>query len=121
MSNQPVDSAEPIKPALEPLAQPSKPACHVASPMIALDELAADSFGLVAEIQARDADIARMMAMGVCVGRRVKMVQAGDPLILQVLGTRIGLSARMAKRVLVSACPDDGPVYPAPTVPGGLQ
>ena len=46
-------------------------------------------------------DAARLKAMGLCVGRRVQLVQRGDPLILRALGIRIGLSRRLAERVLV--------------------
>ena len=60
--------------------------------------------GSVVEISADDDDAHRLMAMGVCVGRRVELVQAGDPLILRVLGCRIGVSARLAARVRVEVC-----------------
>ena len=42
--------------------------------------------------------------MGVCLSRKVELVQGGDPLILRVLGSRIGLSARIARRVWVETC-----------------
>ncbi len=51
-------------------------------------------------------EIDRLKAMGICQGRKVMLVRAGDPLILRVLGSRIGLSARLAHRVSVSACAD---------------
>ena len=56
----------------------------------------------VAEIKYVDAahdDIDRLKAMGICQGRRVQLIQAGDPLILKVVGVRIGVSARLAKCV----------------------
>jgi len=43
--------------------------------------------------------------MGICVGRQVQLVQAGDPLIVRVLGTRVGLSARLAAGVVVEPIP----------------
>ncbi len=79
--------------------------CPAHADQIALDLLPPDQLALVTSIEAQDADLARLMAMGVCVGRQIRMVQAGDPMILFVLGARIGVSARMGKRVLVSPCP----------------
>ena len=42
--------------------------------------------------------------LGVCVGRRVELVKGGDPLILRVFGSRLGLSAALAARVRVEVC-----------------
>jgi len=52
-------------------------------------------------VQADADDAARLKAMGLCAGRRVQLVQRGDPMILRALGIRIGLSRRLAERVLV--------------------
>jgi Fe2+ transport system protein FeoA len=49
------------------------------------------------------ADAARLMAMGICVGRRVEIIRQGDPLIVRVVGARVGLSARLAAHVRVVA------------------
>jgi Fe2+ transport system protein FeoA len=38
------------------------------------------------------------------VGRRVELVKSGDPLILRVFGSRLGLSASLAARVHVEVC-----------------
>jgi Fe2+ transport system protein FeoA len=38
------------------------------------------------------------------VGRRVELVKGGDPLILRVFGSRLGLSAALAARVRVEVC-----------------
>lgn len=66
--------------------------------------------GIVVRIDAADEDAQRLQAMGVCVGRRVELLKAGDPLILRVLGTRLGVSARLAERVIVAGC--DAPQCP---------
>ena len=58
--------------------------------------------GVVAEMPAPDQELKRLMSMGVCEGRTVEVVQTGDPLILKVFGSRIGVSARLAERVLVT-------------------
>jgi Fe2+ transport system protein FeoA len=50
-----------------------------------------------------DGDAVRLKAMGLCLGRRVQLVKGGDPLIVRVIGTRVGLSARLAEQVFVEA------------------
>jgi len=44
----------------------------------------------------------RLEAMGLCAGRLVEVVKAGDPMIIRVLGTRIGLAAALAARVRIT-------------------
>ena len=55
-------------------------------------------------MEAPDSDLERLMAMGVCGGRTIELVQRGDPLILKVYGTRVGVSARLADHILVTPC-----------------
>ncbi len=50
------------------------------------------------------ADSARLKSMGLCLGRTLEVVKAGDPLIVKVYGTRIGLSTRLAEHILVEVC-----------------
>lgn len=71
---------------------------------VELDRLPPGVCAMVADIEAADDDIARLMSMGVCVGRKVELIQPGDPLILRVLSSRIGVSARLACRVFVDPC-----------------
>lgn len=52
-------------------------------------------------IEAVDADLVRLEVMGLCAGRTVEVVRAGDPMIVRVLGTRIGLAAVLARSVRV--------------------
>ncbi|NJL32275.1 MAG: ferrous iron transport protein A [Phycisphaerales bacterium] len=59
---------------------------------IPLPELAIKACATVSRIEAADADTDRLKAMGVCIGRKVELVQAGDPLILRVLGHVGGVS-----------------------------
>ncbi len=88
---------------------------------VPLTALATHQCGRVDAVQAPDSDLERLMAMGVCGGRMVELVQVGDPLILRVYGTRVGVSARLAERILVLPCdtacappslstPPDGPL-----------
>lgn len=55
----------------------------------------------VVGVEAHCDDAARLKAMGVCLGRRLSLVQMGDPLIVCVVGSRVGMSARLAETVLV--------------------
>lgn len=59
--------------------------------------------GRVVRVDVEPADAARLKALGICVGRRVQVVQAGDPLIVRVVGARVGLSAQLAAGVFVVA------------------
>ena len=72
-----------------------------------LDRIEPGHCGIVCEFEAGEAEVEQLKSMGVCLGRRVMLVQAGDPLILKVMGTRIGVSARLAARVQVDPCEGD--------------
>lgn len=55
-------------------------------------------------VEGDDAETDRLKAMGLCIGRRLQVTRPGDPLIVRVLGSRVGISKRLAQRVLVRAC-----------------
>jgi Fe2+ transport system protein FeoA len=55
-------------------------------------------------VEAEDDDMRRLMTLGVCAGRRLELIQRGDPMILRVLGSRLGVSRRLAARVWVTPC-----------------
>jgi Fe2+ transport system protein FeoA len=57
----------------------------------------------IGALEAAGLDRDRLEAMGLCVGRTVEVVQAGDPMIVRVLGTRIGLAAVLARAIHVEA------------------
>ena len=69
-----------------------------------LDQLPPGWCGVIAHVDDEDSSAERLKAMGVCAGRKVEVVKQGHPLILRVLGSRLGLSARLAKLVTVEAC-----------------
>ncbi len=46
-------------------------------------------------------DAIRLRALGVCDGRQVELLRSGDPLIVRVMGSRIGISRRLADQVRV--------------------
>ena len=66
-----------------------------------LNELPSGSRAVVARIDAADAAVHRLMAMGLCVGREVEMVRQGNPLIVRMLGARIGIAGRVAQNIIV--------------------
>ena len=59
---------------------------------------------MVCSVEAGDEDTQRLKTLGVCVGRRVELVRVGDPLIVKIFGSRLGLSAELAARVRVEIC-----------------
>jgi Fe2+ transport system protein FeoA len=57
-----------------------------------------------ARIVAIDGDqdnVERLKALGLCVGRRIELIKAGDPLVVRVIGARVGLSAQLASMVRI--------------------
>lgn len=72
---------------------------------LSLPELQELDVACVVEVRASDADADRLKALGLCVGRRVQVVQLGDPLIIRSIGIRLGLSKRLAKQVYVQPLP----------------
>ena len=90
-------------------------ACEAGSESVVLSQLVAGTLAVVTAITAAAAEISRLMAMGVCLGQTIEIIQPGDPLILRVLGTRVGVSARLAREVTVSVCgplPEDAASSP---------
>lgn len=71
---------------------------------IPLDRLGPRQCAIVHHVEAGDDDLARLMAMGLCRNRSVELIHAGDPMILRVFGSRIGISARLASRIIVNPC-----------------
>ena len=69
-----------------------------------LDALPPHVCAVVRSVATDDEDTQRLKTLGVCLGRRVELVRAGDPLILKVFGSRLGISAELARRVQVEIC-----------------
>lgn len=74
---------------------------------VALHQLPPGTVARVTAVEAEPDDATRLKALGLCVGRQVSLVKAGDPLVVRVLGARVGISARLATGVLVE--PDSPP------------
>lgn len=87
-----------IEPAPTPVRRPSEEAPQ----LVLLSDLPAGSYARVAQVSAHSDDLRRLQALGVCVGRCVQLVKAGDPMIICVVGARVGLSARLAAEVRVT-------------------
>lgn len=88
--------------AIEPSPTPVRRPSEAAPALVLLSALPAGAHALVAQLNAHSDDLRRLQALGVCVGRRVQLVKSGDPLIISVVGARVGLSARLAAEVLVA-------------------
>ena len=69
-----------------------------------LDELPVRICAVVRRVDTDDEDTNRLKTLGICLGRRVELVRVGDPLILKIFGSRLGLSASLATRVHVEIC-----------------
>lgn len=48
---------------------------------------------------------ARMAGLGLSAGRLVQVVRAGEPLVVKVYGSRIGLARALARHILVTPEP----------------
>jgi Fe2+ transport system protein FeoA len=72
--------------------------------IVRLNELPPRLCGIVREIETDDEQTARLKMLGVCPGRRVELVRNGDPLVLKIFGTRLGLDGTLAARVRVEIC-----------------
>lgn len=103
LNNPDSPQATPFTPILPMIAAPPQPV--VAAPprptVARLSTLEAGATGRVVQVIATSEDILRLQALGVCIGRRIELVKAGDPMIINVVGARVGLSARLAAEVRV--------------------
>lgn len=90
---------------MQPIQVTQVPASKTAE--VSITELKPRQLGVITLVDAPDDDTQRLMAMGVCAGRTIEVLQVGDPMILKVYGTRIGVSARLAGRIRVTVCISD--------------
>lgn len=79
----------------------------VSTPETRLDALPPRQCAVVRRIETGGDDMQRLKTLGICVGRRVEVVRSGDPLIIRVFGSRLGLSASLASRVWLEVCTPD--------------
>ena len=69
-----------------------------------LDELPPRTCAVVRRIETNGEEVQRLKSLGLCVGRQIAVVKTGDPLIVKIFGSRIGLSASLAKCVWLEVC-----------------
>lgn len=72
-----------------------------------LDKLSPRQCAVVCRIETDGDDMQRLKTLGICVGRRVEVIKPGDPMIVRVFGSRLGLSASLAARVWLEVCTPD--------------
>lgn len=69
-----------------------------------LNELPSQTDAVVRRIDPDCEDIDRLQTLGVCRGRKIRVIKIGDPLIIKIYGSRIGLSASLARHVWLEKC-----------------
>ena len=77
------------------------------TPETRLDALPPRQCAVVRRIETDGDDVQRLKTLGICVGRRLEVVRTGDPLVVRVFGSRLGLSASLASRVWLEVCTPD--------------
>ena len=78
---------------------------ELATPTLArLDQLPAHTCGIVRRMEAQQEDGDRLKTLGVCVGRQIELVKPGNPMIIRVFGSRLGISSTLASQVWVEGC-----------------
>ena len=73
-----------------------------------LDALRRGACATIESVQAGPFDAERLKAMGLCAGRRVTVLKPGQPMIVTVMGTRIGLDRNLARFVVLVPAVLDG-------------
>jgi ferrous iron transport protein A len=72
-----------------------------------LNELPPQQCAVVRRIETEGDDVQRLKTLGICVGRRIEVIKTGDPMIVRVFGSRLGLSTALASRVWLEVCTPD--------------
>ena len=67
----------------------------------ALTTIRSDTDVTVQRIDMDGANKIRLLRLGICEGRNVRVAQVGDPLIIVAVGSRIGVSRRLAQNIYV--------------------
>ena len=64
---------------------------------------------IVTRLDLRTEDAIRLKRMGICEGRQIQLVQKGDPLIVRVVGCRVGIASRREEKLAAASRAYDGP------------
>ena len=71
---------------------------------IALNRLESGQHAIIDQLGLAPADEDLLQAMGIPRGSEVRICRAGNPCIVQVENVRVGISGRVAKRILATPC-----------------
>ena len=63
---------------------------------VRLAQLEAGAIGEICAVDIAGDDADRLLAMGFCRGRRVQVLKCGNPMIVSVMGSRIGIHRELA-------------------------
>ncbi|MFP4224307.1 MAG: ferrous iron transport protein A [Phycisphaeraceae bacterium] len=69
-----------------------------------LSQLKPGELAVITHVAGEGPQAMRIKQLGLCQGRCVQLLRDRDPLILQVLGTRLGLARSLADSVYVAPC-----------------
>ncbi|QEF97032.1 FeoA domain protein [Stieleria maiorica] len=72
------------------------------------------------EVHAEGQDAVRLKRLGVCQGRMIELVGRGDPMIVKIGASRVGLSRQLAKSVLVDSAGVSNSSPPSQSLPETL-
>lgn len=68
---------------------------------IALSQISSPLTFEVVEFELPEEDVTRLKVLGICQGREIRLVQLGSPMVLEVFGSSIGISRRLAHGIFV--------------------
>ncbi|MEQ9410838.1 MAG: FeoA family protein [Fuerstiella sp.] len=83
--------------------------------MSRLSDLTQPGFFRVQHLDEQGEETIRLKRLGICEKRVLELLHAGDPMIVRVVGCRIGISRRLAQSVSVlPVCAEDRVLAAAP-------
>lgn len=85
------------------------------APCPTLDQLPPGQMAVVRHVGSDLLDLARLKVMGLCEGQTVKVMRAGERMIVCCCGTRIGMSRHLARQITLR--PESEPCATCPTPP----
>ena len=71
---------------------------------IRLDRLPPRICAIIRRIETGSEEIQRLQSLGLCVGRQIEIIKSGDPLIVRVFSSRLGLAASLAACIWLEVC-----------------
>jgi Fe2+ transport system protein FeoA len=69
-----------------------------------LNELPPQTCAAIRRIETGSEEMQRLQSLGICVGRQIEIIKSGDPLIVRVFGSQLGLAASLAAHVWLEVC-----------------